>query len=221
MVIFIGIFIVRYIAASVTVSVKKEMREDKALIYSMLPRGLAAAVIVALPFTIPEFQDTTTSYYAELAPHRELFMNMAFMMIVISVIATTIGVSLIEASRRRKANADAEAQKDDWSEKSRMYKKHSSGKEKYESVPAYKWKLDKGKKNKQQPVVRKHADTPASPPSPARTSSQFHAPTKKTGQIKPEARVTGKPKARTGGKSHPLLKRAEEAEKRSPKKGKK
>jgi len=134
-ILFIGMFIMRYIAATVTVSIQKESTEDKAYIYAMIPRGLAAAVLAQLPFTIPEFTDSLTGagaplplagqthYYQLISGYQNLFLNMAFMMIVLTVIATTIGVSIIERKRASPKEPDEPEAKDVWEGKSITYRR--------------------------------------------------------------------------------------------------
>ena len=162
-VILIGIFIIRYIAASVTCAVDEEVKEDKSYIYSMVPRGLAAAVLAALPFTIPEFMDSVnlsvnlqSPYYQEMYRHESLFLNMAFMMIVLTVIVTTIAISLIERKRSKDEENGQEAREtDDWANKSRTYKKHLETSRKKD------WKRPKPTKEKKAPrIIRKHPPTP-------------------------------------------------------------
>ncbi len=132
-ILFIGMFIMRYIAATVTVSIQPESKEDKSYIYTMIPRGLAAAVLAQLPFTIPEFMDSmdlsgnplpgATPYFQLMEGYQNLFLNMAFMMIVLTVIATTIGVSAIERKRASPAEPKESEPKDEWADKSLTYRK--------------------------------------------------------------------------------------------------
>ncbi len=127
-VIFIGMFIMRYIAATVTVIMQPESREDKSYIYAMIPRGLAAAVLAQLPFTISEFTNmdalgNPSSYNLLMGGYQNLFLNMAFMMIVLTVIATTIGVSVIERKRASPDEPDELESKDEWESKSLTYRK--------------------------------------------------------------------------------------------------
>ncbi len=134
-IIFIGMFIMRYVAATVTVSLQKESREDKSYIYAMIPRGLAAAVLAQLPFTIPEFTASLnadgspvalasqTHYYQLISSYQNLFLNMAFMMIVLTVIATTIGVSAIERRRGESSESTKDQVKDVWEARSLAYRK--------------------------------------------------------------------------------------------------
>jgi cell volume regulation protein A len=219
-IIFLGILIIRYIAATISSSVDNDTKPDKSFITTMLPRGLAAAVLAALPFTIPEYLngfDTaglpTTDYFTEMAavwgvtfndigtqeimiannPLQDLFLNMAFMMIVLTVIATSIGVSSIERYRSKKAEAEEEVkvQSDDWKEKSRTYRKH------VETRPVTDWKKPEKKVKPQ--VVRKHP-----PPLPKKA-------------VKPKKVTTTKDKKKVVVKKkdeHPLVKRSKRAKRK-------
>ncbi|MCK4266188.1 MAG: cation:proton antiporter, partial [Thermoplasmata archaeon] len=174
LVLFIGFLIIRYIAASVTCVMDKDLKSDKPYIYTMLPRGLAAAVLAQLPFSIPEFRDYvslgTQGYYDMMVPHQNLYLNMAFMMIVLTVIATTIGVSLIERWKRKaEEQGKADAKSDDWAQRSKVYKKHVEAKGKKEEPS--KWKLrsripEKESKRKPKEVKRRHppSQKPATKP---------------------------------------------------------
>jgi NhaP-type Na+/H+ or K+/H+ antiporter len=200
--IFVGIFIIRYIASSITATVDEETKPDKPYIYTMLPRGLAAAVLAALPFTIPEFLQTIparTDYYILMSGHEELFLNMAFMMIVVTVIATTIGISLIERGKWKKEEAELasdDGKSDDWKMKSRTYRKS------VETSPIRDWKAQDDKKTRK--VVRKHPPPPPPEPKPKR-----------------KIQVKQKEKAKPARKeTHPLVKRAGESKPSHRKKSK-
>ncbi len=188
-VILIGIFIIRYIAASVTCAVDEEVKEDKSYIYSMVPRGLAAAVLAALPFTIPEFLDSGTDYFVLMSGHEELFLNMAFMMIVLTVIVTTVAISLIERKKLKDEENGQEAPgTDDWATKSRTYKKH------LETTKMKDWKAPRLVKETKAPkIIRKH-------PSPPPAKPQVKKPA-------PASRSREPPTA-SKKKTHPLLKRS-------------
>ena len=195
LVLFIGIFIVRYIAASVTCAVDEEVKPDKSYLYTMLPRGLAAAVLAALPFTIPEFLEgpVRTNYHNLMVNHEELFLNMAFMMIVLTVIATTIGVSLIERRRQKLAEIEKTGEgKEEWVERSRTYRKHIEKSPK----PKKSWRSPtKTEKPTVKPqVVREHPPSPKEQPPPP-------PHTQKKSPRKPRD-------------NHPLLKRASEHKKK-------
>jgi len=214
---FIGILIIRYIAATISCAVDKEVKEDKSYITSMLPRGLAAAVLAALPFTIPEYLNgagpTQTAYYTEMAanwgalspadnPLQNLFLNMAFLMIVLTVIATTIGVSLIERSRSKKeeAEASAEGKTEDWMEKSRTYRKAVETRTRdWKSTGATETKPKTFKRPPPPPPKQSKTPPKQKQPPPSRIRTPPPPPAKKTG-------------------FHPLVKRSQDAKKQSTKK---
>ncbi|MCK4758345.1 MAG: cation:proton antiporter [Thermoplasmata archaeon] len=229
-VIFLGIFVVRYIGATVTTTVKPDIKEDKSFLYVMIPRGLAAAVLASLPFTIIDYTDATVNpeYRAIIGPHEEMYLNMAFMMIVVTVIATTIGISLVERSRAKAEKEDASGPEGtDWREKSRMWKKHSSGTEiTPDKKHADKWKESR-KKQPKTDVVRVHPPTPSAPvkKTAVKSTQKSITPSKvKTPSISAKKITTTAPKP-VPKKMSPLARRAEKAKSLPPpppkKKGKK
>ena len=216
-IIFVGMLITRYIAATVTVKLQPESKEDKSYIYAMIPRGLAAAVLAQLPFQIPEFTSSLTdagiavpladqsSYYQLIAGHQNLFLNMAFMMIVLTVIATTIGVSAIERKRASSDEPDGPEPKDEWADKSLTYRKAKDAHNttNWERAPT---------KPKYRPVL-KHASSPKHVPVIKQSSSSKQSsPVRKHPQ--PAKKYVPAP---TKG-NHPLVKRAGAAKKAEPKK---
>ncbi len=242
-VVFLGLFLVRYIGATVTTTIKKEIKEDKSFLYAMIPRGLAAAVLAALPFTIPEFKesltpagtplpvDQWTTYYSSIYMYEDLFLNMAFMLIVITVIATTIGIFIIERSKSKNEEDEVEVEpKTDWTEKSRMYKKHSSGVDVKGKEHVEKWKETRKAKPKGDVVrvhppstpVKKTASSPVSkpikktpPPPPARSEKPVSKPVSK-----PVVKTTAKTKTSAKRELTPLEKRAQKAKTSPPPKKK-
>ncbi|MCK4444266.1 MAG: cation:proton antiporter, partial [Thermoplasmata archaeon] len=96
--IFLAIMIVRFVAASFTVRIHPESKDDKFTIWIMAGRGLAAAVLASVPFTIAAYAEGT-SYYDMMSPYRDQFLNIAFLIIVMSVVVTTVGVVWIERRR--------------------------------------------------------------------------------------------------------------------------
>jgi cell volume regulation protein A len=98
--IFLALMVVRYIATSITVRVHPESRDDKFAIWLMMGRGLAAAVLASLPFSIYAYREGT-SYYDMMSPYKNQFLNIAFLIIVISVVVTTVGVILSERKNTR------------------------------------------------------------------------------------------------------------------------
>ncbi|MEW5936412.1 MAG: cation:proton antiporter [Candidatus Thermoplasmatota archaeon] len=118
-------FLVRAIGTGVSTCVKKKMKGDRGLIIAMIPRGLAAAVLAQLPFTVPAFLDKGSGYYAALAPYKDWFVNIVFMVIVLSVILTTIGVS-VWARLHAPAAPVEKTPEERWRERSRLYKKRAA-----------------------------------------------------------------------------------------------
>ncbi|MBI5000886.1 MAG: cation:proton antiporter [Euryarchaeota archaeon] len=95
-VVMVLLLIARAVGSTVTTTIKKGMRRDLGFMLAMLPGGLTAAVLAQIPFTVPEFRDTTSAYYRTLAPYQSIFLNIVFIVIVLSVIITTIGVYISE-----------------------------------------------------------------------------------------------------------------------------
>ncbi len=234
-VVFLGLFVVRYVGATVTTTIKKELKEDKSFLYAMIPRGLAAAVLAALPFTIPEFTDPTLNpgYIDAIARYEGLFLNMAFMLIVVTVIATTIGIFLIERSKARSGSDEEQVVPEaDWTHKSRMWKKHTSDIEKPgEKKHVEEWKNSRRSKPKDD-IVRVHppSTTPAKKTvmKPVRGSPQQRVPFPKSesqlptrnattsAPIKQPAQTTTTPSKPVKRTLSPLEKRAEQARKKPP-----
>jgi cell volume regulation protein A len=98
--IFLTLMAVRYVATTITVRIHPESRDDKFAIWLMMGRGLAAAVLASLPFTINAFKEGT-SYHDTMSPYKDQFLNIAFLIIVISVVVTTLGVILSERKNAR------------------------------------------------------------------------------------------------------------------------
>ncbi|MFO7618515.1 MAG: cation:proton antiporter [Thermoplasmata archaeon] len=256
-IIFGGILLVRYISASVTCFIHKELKEDKSYMATMMGRGLAAAVLATLPFTIPAFFETTlvngietpSAYNVMMAPYQELYLNIAFMIIVLSVIVTSISVFVIERKRATDGTCmPEEAGSGDWTLKSPTYRKAL---EENASVPAPKPKP--AGKEAPKPWVDPHAHhAPAKEPPrktapvqqakphilprkaapsqpvrqhpPAAKQAPVQAqPIKHTQTPKPETKSPPPKKHIPPPKDHPLVKRAAESEKKPApvKKGKK
>ena len=118
--IFLGIYAVRIFATGVTVRVHPESAEDRTSIRTMMGRGLAAAVLASLPFAISAFTDPANPDYAPY--HNAMvgfeipFLTIAFLVILLTVIATTVGV--VSGERRKAAPATpAEAATDELGER--------------------------------------------------------------------------------------------------------
>lgn len=94
--VFLAIILVRVLVARVTARVHQKPPAERRLLWSVMGRGLAAAVLASLPFTIPAFLAPSTPndvyYAATLAPYETQFLNAAFFVILLTVVATTVGV---------------------------------------------------------------------------------------------------------------------------------
>ena len=94
--VFLGIIGVRMLVAKVTGRVHEKPPAEERLLWSVMGRGLAAAVLASLPFTIPSFLTPISAgdlYYASvMAPYQAQFLDAAFFVILLTVIATTVGV---------------------------------------------------------------------------------------------------------------------------------
>ncbi len=97
-IIFIVLMATRYLASVITTRIHPESRDDRFAIWIMMGRGLAAAVLASLPFTIAAFREGT-AYYDLMSPYKEQFLNIAFLIIVMSVVVTTVGVVMSERRR--------------------------------------------------------------------------------------------------------------------------
>ena len=220
---FTGMFVVRYLSTFVTCAINKESKPDKSYIYTMLPRGLAAAVLAQLPFTIKAFNETTIengvitpSHYNQLMqPYQNIFLNVAFMIIVLTVVATSIGVSVIERGR---ANAPPTQQKevDDWAVKSPTYKR----KLEQESKTTWKKKTEPKKWSGPSTMEPAQSQKRQHTPPPQKVSQAPATPPRVVQQArKPVTPAPQKVKQRPAPvREHPLLKRTVASEKATPKK---
>lgn len=220
-ILFTGIFLVRYVSTTITCAVHKDSKEDKSYIYTMLPRGLAAAVLAQLPFTIPEFTAVPepTQYYLIMQPYQGIFLNVVFMIIVLSVIVTSIGVVVIERRRMNPIEQSPVTAAQDWESKSPTYKRNIERKSNAAWTSAKsepkKWSgpiVQESPKpvHSTQPKYRHTASVPAAKPAAAPQKPQ----------VTPARRVQPAPVQRTSqrtGGEHPLVKRAAEAGRTPPK----
>ena len=94
--VFLAIIAVRVLVARVTTRIHRKSPAERRLVWSVMGRGLAAAVLASLPFTIPAFVSPSSPgdlyYAATLAPYETQFLNAAFFVILLTVVATTLGV---------------------------------------------------------------------------------------------------------------------------------
>jgi len=102
--IFIGIWGTRVLAAAATTRVRPDTAEDRKALTVVMGRGLAAAVLASLPFAIPAFTDPANpeyaSYHNAMVGYETPFLTIAFLIILMTVTATTVGVVAFE--RRHK-----------------------------------------------------------------------------------------------------------------------
>ena len=69
-------------------SVKSELRDYGTLMTVMFPRGLAAAVLASIPLTSG-------------VPDSQVFPEIAFIVILTTIIITTVGVAVLKKRKKR------------------------------------------------------------------------------------------------------------------------
>jgi cell volume regulation protein A len=79
--IFLIIILMRYASIGLTVQLFKDKKHDRFLIMSMLPRGLASAVLAIMPASMN-------------VPGSDLFVDITFAVIILTNILMTLGVYL-------------------------------------------------------------------------------------------------------------------------------
>lgn len=96
-ILFLTIVVIRVVTARLTATLIGKLAGERRVLWSLMGRGLAAAVLASLPFTIRAFTAPTTAgdiYYQTLmAPYQVLFLNITFYIILLTVLATTFGVA--------------------------------------------------------------------------------------------------------------------------------
>ncbi|HYY48317.1 MAG TPA: cation:proton antiporter [Thermoplasmata archaeon] len=95
--IFLAITGVRIVTARVTAAVLHQPPGERRVVWSLMGRGLAAAVLASLPFTIPAFTAPATpndlAYQTFMAPYEVQFLNIVFFIIILTVVVTTLGAA--------------------------------------------------------------------------------------------------------------------------------
>lgn len=95
--IFLAITAVRVGTALITTRMLHRPQEERRVLWSLMGRGLAAAVLASLPFTIPAFNSPTTPgdvyYQSFMAPYEAQFLNIVFFIIILTVLVTTFGAA--------------------------------------------------------------------------------------------------------------------------------
>ena len=94
---FFGLFLtfvflgIRFVAVKMA-AVKSELHEYETLMTVMFPRGLAAAVLASLPLTM-------------LGPNYQIFPEIAFIVILTTIIVCTIGVVVLKKRKNRRSKS--------------------------------------------------------------------------------------------------------------------
>lgn len=94
--VFLVIVGIRVLTARLVAAIHPKPPAERRVLWSLMGRGLAAAVLASLAFSIPAFTSPATpgdAYYQSLmAPYEAQFLNLAFFIILLTVGATTVGV---------------------------------------------------------------------------------------------------------------------------------
>ena len=138
--------------------------------------------------------------------YQNLFLNMAFMMIVLTVIATTIGVSIIERKRASSDGPDESEPKDEWASKSLTYRR---AKDAHKSTD---WERAAPIKRKHKPTIKQSPPPKQMPVIKQASLQKQSSPVRKHPQ--PAKRYVHAPTK----DEHPLVKRAGAAKKTDPRK---
>jgi cell volume regulation protein A len=98
------IMLARYINTRMTVRLYKDVELDRNVMFTISSRGLASAALATLPFTIAAYvgPPNNTAYYDMMASYRTGFLNITFLIILITVAITSISIYLFERQRRDK-----------------------------------------------------------------------------------------------------------------------
>jgi cell volume regulation protein A len=213
-ILFACFVIVRAVTTAFTCHAQKESAPDRWYITTMLSKDLATAVLAQLPFTIAAFA-APTAYYLLLQPYQNLFLNIVFMSIVVSVVLTSVGAYMIE---RRGAQAPAQpARPLDWAAKSPSYRKvvMEKGGEPEQKPTAQGPKPWNGPPAQAQikpatnPMQTRQAQPAAGKGTPPQRQNRDRAEPPPAQRVAATARATTK-KAQQG--QHPIARRAAEAE---------
>jgi cell volume regulation protein A len=95
--IFLAIAGVRLVTAYVTARMLHRPAGERRVLWTLMGRGLAAAVLASVPFTIPAFTSPATTadlnYQAFMAPYEARFLSITFFIIILTVVVTTLGAA--------------------------------------------------------------------------------------------------------------------------------
>jgi cell volume regulation protein A len=97
----LGIMIARLINMKITTLVNTDLKVDRSVLSFVSARGLAAAALATLPYTVAAYA-TNASYRSLVDPYRTGFLNIAFIVILITVAITSIGIYVVEKKRKGK-----------------------------------------------------------------------------------------------------------------------
>ena len=88
----VGALVAIMLARRLVVSFTVRQPMERSLVSALVGRGLGSAVLATFPFTLPEFQDPDSPYARTLAPYQELFPSFVGIVIVLTILATTLGL---------------------------------------------------------------------------------------------------------------------------------
>jgi len=95
--IFLAITGVRVLTARITAAILRRPPEERRVLWSLMGRGLAAAVLASLPFSISAFTAPSTPgdvyYQTFMEPYQTQFLNIALYIILLTVVVTTLGAA--------------------------------------------------------------------------------------------------------------------------------
>jgi potassium/hydrogen antiporter len=95
--IFGVIVLVRIVTAWVITYIRPRPAAERRVLWTLMGRGLAAAVLSSLPFTVPAFTSPVSAgdlyYRSQMAPVQVQFLNATLYIILLTVVATTMGVA--------------------------------------------------------------------------------------------------------------------------------
>ncbi len=103
--VFLGFLLVRSVTSSMTCRLHKGSKGDRGAILSMMDRGLTAAVLASVPFAVATFTNPADSSYlyyrGYLGPFQPQFLNVTFLIIMLTSLATTVGIAIRERRIRK------------------------------------------------------------------------------------------------------------------------
>lgn len=103
----IGLYVLRYVSLALS-TWKSPLAEYKEILVSINPRGLATAVLATYPLTLvmDAISKQPSEYLNSVASQLSFFPEMAFYIIVLSIIATTVLVPLTGKGKKSEENGN-------------------------------------------------------------------------------------------------------------------